>query len=309
MKRYLVTGGAGFIGSNIVAALVKKGKKVRILDNFSEGKMEFLKPFKNDIEIMRGDVRRYADCHKAVKGIEVVMHQAALRSVIKSVMDPFATHDTDATGTLYMLEAARQRRVKRFVNASSSSVYGDAKRFPTTEESPFGALSPYAVAKLAAERYAFSYFVNYGLETVSLRYFNVFGPHQNPESIYSAVIPGFIERFKKDIAPMIFGDGKQSRDFTYVGDVVNANLLAAQSSKAKGEAFNIGAGEDHSIIGLYKDLATVMHKEHLKPIFKKRRPSDPDRTYADISKAKRILGWEPKTSFKEGLKKTVDWFS
>ena len=309
MKRYLVTGGAGFIGSNIVAALVKKGKMVRVLDNFSEGKIEFLKPFKSDIEIIRADVRRYNDCRKAVKGIEVVMHQAALRSVIKSVMEPFATHDTDATGTLNMLEAARQARVKRFVNASSSSVYGDAKHFPTKEESPFGALSPYAVAKLAAERYAYSYFVNYGLETVSLRYFNVFGPHQNPESIYSAVIPGFIERFKKNTAPMIFGDGRQSRDFTYVENVVNANLLAAEVSKAKGEVFNIGSGEDYSILELYKELASIMHKEHLKPLFKKRRPSDPDRTYADISKAKRILGWEPKTSFKEGLKKSVDWFS
>lgn len=309
MKLYLVTGGAGFIGSNIVAALVKKGNKVRVLDDFSAGRMEFLKPFKKDIQIMRGTIKSFNDCRRAVKGASIVIHQAALRSVAKSVMSPFETHDTDATGTLYLLEAAKREGVDRLVYASSSSVYGDLKRNPMRETDPVKPLSPYGVAKLTAEFYAYSYYVNYGLETVSLRYFNVFGPHQSPESEYSTVVPGFIERFRKNKRPVIYGDGRQSRDFVYVENVANANLLAAIVPAAKGHVFNIGSGRDTSILELYGELAIILKKEHLKPVFEKRRPSDPDRTRADISLAKNILGWRPTVSFKEGLKRTAEWFS
>ncbi len=308
MKIYLVTGGAGFIGSNIVEALVKKGRKVRVFDNFSTGKMECLAPFKKDIEIIKGDICRFKDCQKAVKGVSIVIHQAALRSVPKSVINPFASHDADATGTLYMLQVAKEEGVDRFVYASSSSAYGDVKKFPMKEDDPVRPLSPYGVAKLAGELYAYSYYVNYGLETVSLRYFNVFGPRQNPESLYSAAVPGFIDRFKQNKAPIIYGDGKQSRDFTYVENVVNANLLAAEVPAAKGHVFNIASGKDHSVIELYKELAKIMKKEHLKPIFEKRRPSDPDRTNANISRAKKILGWRPTVDFKEGLRRTCEWF-
>jgi len=309
VKLYLVTGGAGFIGSNIVEALVKKGKKVRVLDNFSSGKMEFLKPFKKDIELIRGDIRRFNDCRKAVKGASIVIHQAALRSVPKSVIEPFLTHDVDATGALYMLQAAKEEGVDRFVYASSSSAYGDVNHFPMKETDSVRPLSPYGVAKLAAELYAYSYYVNYGLETVSLRYFNVFGPHQDPESKYSAAVPGFIDRFKNGKRPIIYGDGKQSRDFTYVENVVNANLLAAEVPAAKGHVFNVGSGHDYSVLDLYWGLAKIMGKEDMKPIFEKRRPSDPDRTFADISKTKKILGWKPTVDFKEGLRRTVQWFA
>jgi UDP-glucose 4-epimerase len=309
MKLCLVTGGAGFIGSNIVAALVKKGKKVRILDNFSSGKMDFLKPFLKDIQIVRGDIQKPADCRKAVKGVSIVIHQAALRSVAKSVMDPFATHECDATGTLNVLEAAKNEGVDRLVYASSSSVYGDVKRFPMREGDPIKPLSPYGVAKLAAELYAYSYYLNYGLETVSLRYFNVFGPHQNPESIYSAVVPAFIERLKKNISPFIYGTGEQTRDFTYVDNVVNANLLAAEVPAAKGHVFNVASGQDYSVLDVYHGLAKIMGKTHIKPVFKKRRPSDPDKTNADISKTKKILGWRPTVNFEEGLKRTAQWFA
>jgi UDP-glucose 4-epimerase len=308
MKRYLVTGGAGFIGSHIVEALVRKGQRVRVLDDFSSGRREFLKSCLRDIEIQKGSIARFADCQKAVKGVDIVIHQAALRSVAKSVMDPFAYHETDATGTLNMLEAARRARVKRFVNASSSSVYGNVDHFPMRETEPTRPLSPYGTAKLAAELYAWTYYLNYGFETVSLRYFNVFGPRQNPESVYSTVVPAFIERLKKNKRPIIHGTGRQSRDFTYVENVVNANLLAATAPGAKGRIFNIANGRDFSVIDVYETLARITGKRHIKPEFQKRRPADPDKTYADISQAKRFLGWKPTVGFKEGLKRTVEWF-
>ncbi len=308
MKLYLVTGGAGFIGSHIVAALVKKGEKVRILDDFSSGKKEFIKPYLRDIQIQKGSITRFADCQKAVKGVHAVIHQAALRSVAKSVMDPFAYHETDATGTLNMLEAARRGGVKRFVNASSSSVYGNVDHFPMRETDSTRPLSPYGTAKLAAELYAYAYFLNYGFETVSLRYFNVFGPHQSPESVYSTVVPAFSERLKQNKSPIIYGTGKQSRDFTYVENVVNANLLAATVPGAKGHIFNIANGTDFSVLDVYRELAAIMGKKHIKPEFQKRRPADPDKTYADVSQAKRILGWKPTVGFKEGLRRTVEWF-
>jgi len=308
MKVYLVTGGAGFIGSNIVAALVKDGKRVRVLDNFSTGRQEFLRPFKSSIHIMEGDIRRFKDCQKAVKGVSIVFHQAALRSVPKSVVQPFVTHDIDATGTLNMLQASKEAGVDRFVYASSSSVYGDVKRFPMKEDDPVKPLSPYGVAKFAGELYAYSYYVNYGLETVSLRYFNVFGPHQNAESKYSAAVPAFIDLFYHNKSPIIYGDGRQSRDFTYIENVVNANLLAAKVPAAKGHVFNVASGRDYSVLELYRELAKIMRKTNLKPVFEKRRPSDPDRTIADVSKVEGVLGLKPSVDFRQGLEKTVLWF-
>ncbi len=308
MKLVLVTGGAGFIGSHIVEGLVRQGRKVRVLDNFSAGNMEFLKAVRADIQVIRGDVRKTQDCLKAARGVDIVFHQAALRSVAKSVANPIYTHDVDAGGTLHMLEAAKRRKVRRFVNASSSSVYGDARHFPAKESDALDAISPYGIAKLAAEKYTYSYFLNYGLETVSLRYFNVYGPRQSPESIFSNVVPGFIYRFKSGKPPRIFGDGKQSRDFVYVEDVADANVCAAQTPKAKGMIFNVGAGRDTSIIRIYDELARIMGKTHMKPLFQARRPSDPDRTKADITLAKKILSWAPRVQLREGLKKSVEWF-
>ena len=305
---YLVTGGLGFIGSHITAALVRKGRKVRILDNFSTGKLEFVKPYQKHIQIQRGDIRRYRDCEKAMEGVGYVIHQAAFKSVPKSVNSPMLAHEADATGTLNLLEAARQARVKRFVNASSSSVYGDAKHFPSNESDPTKPLSPYGVAKLAAECYAYSYFLNYGLQTVSLRYFNVFGPHQNLDSIYSAVIPAFINHVKSGSSPVIYGTGRQSRDFTYVENVVAANLAAAEAPGAGGHIFNIAGGRAHSVIDLYRELARILDKTDVKPVFKPKRRSDPMRSFADVSAAKKILKWKVTVGFEEGLKRTVEWF-
>ncbi|HXV18882.1 MAG TPA: NAD-dependent epimerase/dehydratase family protein, partial [Candidatus Omnitrophota bacterium] len=231
--KYLVTGGAGFIGSHLVELLVKKGHKVRVLDNFSTGFASYLKPFQGKVEVQKGDVRNTRDCLRAVRGVEVVFHEAAFTSVAKSVETPSEVHEIDATGTLNMLEAAKTAGVRRFVYASSCSVYGNATRFPLREGDPIKPLSPYAVAKLTGELYTYSYFVNYGLETVALRYFNVFGSRQNPMSKYSAAVPGILSRLKKGQAPVIYGDGKQSRDFVHADDVAMANFLASKVPAAK----------------------------------------------------------------------------
>lgn len=308
-KFHLVTGGAGFIGSHIVEALLKEGKSVRVLDNFSTGKMQFLEPYKKDIHIIRGDIRRAGDCFKAAQNAAVVFHQAAEKSVPKSVLNPLLTHETDATGTLNVLEACKKNGVRRFILASSCAVYGIAKKYPIKEEAPLEPLSPYGAAKIAAEKYAFSYYAGGFLETVALRYFNVYGPFQDPESVYSAAVPGLISRLKRNERPIIYGTGRQSRDFVYVSDVARANLLAAEVPHANGGVFNIASGQDQSILRLCRDLSGLMGKEKLKPLFKERRPSDPNRASADISKAGAILGWKPLIDFYAGLKNTVEWFA
>ena len=307
MSKYLVTGGAGFIGSNIVERLVGEGKDVRVLDNLITGFEENLTPFMDKIEFQKGDIRSREDMEKAVKGIDIVIHQAALRNVAKSVEDPEACNDVNINGTLNVLICAKAAGVKRVVYASSSSAYGDCKEFPQKESFAPNPISPYAVSKLAAESYCRMYSATYGLETVSLRYFNVFGPRQNPESKYSAVIPAFIDMLVKDKPCTIDGDGSQSRDFTYVGNVVDANLAAAKVKEAAGKTFNVACGEDYSVSDVVEELKKIMNK-NIESVYGPRRAADPDRTYADITGLREVLGVEPKVNFHEGLKKTVEWF-
>ncbi|MBF0253888.1 MAG: NAD-dependent epimerase/dehydratase family protein [Candidatus Omnitrophica bacterium] len=306
--RILVTGGAGFIGSNIVESLVKLGKRVAVLDDFSSGQMEHIRPFLKHIRLCRGDIRSPKDVKTAMKDCSIVIHQAAIRSVPKSVDKPLLSHDVNTTGTLVLLNEAVRRGVKRFVYASSSSAYGDVRKFPQKETDPLRPLSPYGVSKLCAENYCYTYFDNHGLKTVSLRYFNVYGPRQNPESLYSAVVPAFIDQIRRGKVPVIDGTGKQSRDFTYVGDVVRANLLAALGpGSLGGSVFNIAAGSDYSVNTILSLIAKHMGVR-VKPAHGPARRGDAMRTYADISAAKTKLKWMPKMPLDEGLKETVRWF-
>ncbi|MGB2601802.1 MAG: SDR family oxidoreductase [Candidatus Omnitrophota bacterium] len=305
--KYLVTGGAGFIGSNIVEELSRQSKDVRVLDNLSTGKEENLEPFMDKIDFQKGDIRSEDDVRKALNGVDFVIHQAALRSVAKSVERPVPTNDVNVNGTMNLLMMAREVGVKRVVYASSSSVYGDSKEYPQKESFTPQPISPYAVSKLAAEYYCRMFTKTMGVETVSLRYFNVFGPRQNPESKYSAVIPAFIERLASDQPCVIDGDGLQSRDFTYVSNVVDANLAACEANGVAGEVFNVAWGSDYSVMDVAEELKKIMGKD-IESIHGSRRPGDVDRTYADVSKMKEGLKLELRVDFYEGLKKTVDWF-
>lgn len=307
MARYLVTGGAGFIGSNIVEELVKRGEKVRVIDNFITGNMENLQPFLNRIELIKGDIRDKKALAKALKGVDYVVHQAALRSVPKSVDDPFTTNDINVFGTLNLLMAAREEGVRRVVYASSSSVYGDVKKFPQKESDRPMPISPYGVSKLAAENYCVTFSRTFGLETVSLRYFNVFGPRQNPESKYSAVIPAFLFNMVKGRSPTVEWDGKQSRDFTYVGNVVEANLKACVVPGISGEIFNVACGTSTSVIDIVNMLNRIL-KTKIRSEYAPKRAGDVRKTYADIGKIKRLLKIRSLIQFEEGLKKTVEWF-
>lgn len=307
MEKYLVTGGAGFIGSNIVEELVKKGCRVRVLDNFITGKRENLKPFSNNIELIEGDIRDINTARKSVKGVDYVLHQAALRSVPKSVDNPTLTNNINVNGTLNILIAAKEAGVKRVVYASSSSIYGDCKIFPEREDFIPRPISPYAVSKLTGEYYGYTFTKTFGLDVVSLRYFNVFGPRQNPESKYSAVIPAFISRILAGKSPVVEGDGRQSRDFTYVENVVLANLAAAKAKNAAGKVFNVACGKSYSVLDIIKYLEKFLGVK-VKPEYTKARRGDARKTIADIAKMKRILDLTPKIQFDEGLKKTLDWF-
>lgn len=306
--KVLVTGGAGFIGSNIVEVLVKHGHDVTVLDNLLTGFRKNLRSVSKDIRFIKGDIRNARDVRKAIAKNRVIIHQAAIRSVPKSVDDPFLSHHVNASGTLLLLEEAKRAGVGRFVYASSSSVYGNATKFPQREGDPLLPLSPYGVSKLAGENYAYTYFTNFGLETVALRYFNVYGPRQNPESKYSAVVPAFLDMIRKGRSPVVDGDGRQSRDFTFVGDVVRANLAAAFGPKlCAGHAFNIGGGQEVSVLGVLKALAQATGKS-VKPVFGPARKGDARRTCTDLSKARRLLGWTPQVTFKDGIRQTVEWF-
>lgn len=307
MSNYLVTGGAGFIGSNIVEELVKRGKNVRVLDNFITGKMENIEPFLDKIELIRGDIRDRGVLKKAFRGIDYIIHQAALRSVPKSVDDPFTTNEINVTGTLNVLYEAKAADVKRVVYASSSSAYGDAKRFPQRETDAPAPISPYGVSKLAAEHYCVTFAKTFGLETVSLRYFNVFGPRQNPESKYSAVIPMFIFNMLKGDSPIVEWDGKQSRDFTYVSNIVEANLRACTTKGISGEVFNIACGTTTSIIDIVNQLNSILGTR-IRPEYTAKRAGDVRKTWADVSKMKKLLGIKKVVGFKKGLEKTVEWF-
>jgi UDP-glucose 4-epimerase len=307
-KQILVTGGAGCIGSNIVEELVRRGKPVVVLDNFSAGLMQNLKPFMSKIKLIRGDIRDAKAADRAMKGVGIVLHQAAIRSVSKSVDDPLVSHEVNSTGTLNLLNAALRHGVKRFVYASTSSVYGGTVKFPQKEDDSLRPMSPYGVSKLCGEQYCHAYYAIYGLHTVALRYFNVYGPRQNPESLYSLVVPAFVDKFRRGERPVIDGTGKQSRDFIFVKDVVSANMLAAFGApQAAGQSFNIANGKDTSILDILYAVAKHMGRE-ANPQFGPRRKGDPMRTYADISKAAKVLAWKPRTSLNDGIKETVQWF-
>jgi nucleoside-diphosphate-sugar epimerase len=307
MKRCLVTGGAGFIGSHLVEALVGKGYSVRVLDNFSSGKKENLKNVVNKIDLIRGDIRSLAVCQKATGGIDLIFHQAALRSVPKSLAHPAEYNEVNIQGTLNLLQAALKNKTKHFIFASSSSVYGDVKTFPEKEEFIPQPISPYALTKLAGEYYCRMFSYHYGLPTASLRYFNVFGPRQSLDDEYAVVIPKFISCMLKNQPPPIFGTGRQSRDFTYVENVVQANILAASRPKLKGEVFNIAGGRGYSILELVRILNSIMGKK-IKPAFLSLRPGDVFRTQADLTKARRVLGFQPEVDFITGLKRAIKYF-
>jgi nucleoside-diphosphate-sugar epimerase len=303
---YLVTGGAGFIGSNIVERLVREGQRVRVLDNFSTGKRENLAPWQDRIEIMEADVRDLDAVRRAVAGTDYVLHQAALPSVPRSIADPLTTHEVNATGTLHVLIAARDAGVKRLVYASSSSVYGSSPELPKREEMPTNPLSPYAVSKLAGESYCRTFQRLYGLETACLRYFNVFGPRQDPNSQYAAVIPKFITAILGGKRPVIYGNGTQSRDFTYVENVVECNLLACRAENLGGEVFNVACGQRFELLQLVKALEDTIGKQTW-PEFALPRPGDVQHSLAAIEKARERLGYTPAVCFDEGLRLTVEF--
>ena len=307
MATYLVTGGGGFIGSNIVHTLVRRGERVRVLDDFSTGKRENLADVADRVTLIEASVSDDAAVRDAVGGVDFVFHEAALASVPRSIAEPASSHEVNATGTLRLLIAARDAGVKRVVYAASSSAYGDQPTLPKVETMAPSPLSPYAASKLAGEHYCQAFTASYGLATVCLRYFNVYGPRQDPQSVYAAVIPRFIMAMLRGERPVIFGDGEQSRDFTFVDDCVAANLLASTSNKAAGEMVNIGCGTRFSL----NDLVTLLNRvlgTAIEPVYEPARVGDVKHSLADIAVARQLLGYEPRTSFEEGLRKTVEWF-
>lgn len=306
-KKYLVTGGAGFIGSHIVHYLVKKDFSVRVLDNFSSGKMENLKEVEDRVEIIKGDIRSFNDCLMAARGMDYILHQAALRSVPKSMLHPQEYNEVNIQGTLNLLLAAREQRIKGFVFASSSSVYGEVKAFPEKEGFLPQPISPYALSKLTGEHYCRIFSLHFGLPTTSLRYFNVFGPRQSLDDEYAVVIPKFIHCLLNDEPAPVYGTGKQSRDFTYVSNVVQANILASQRKNALGEVFNVASGKDYTVLELLEQLNLILGKR-IKPKFLPPRPGDVFKTLADLTQAKKNLGFKPEVDFKQGLKLTVEYF-
>ena len=303
---YLVTGGGGFIGSHIAEALVRRGDRVRVLDNFSTGRRENLEAL-TAIDLVEGDLQDADTVRRAVAGVDGVFHQAALRSVPRSVDDPLSSNAVNVTGTLVLLLACREAGVRRVVYASSSSVYGDDPALPKVETLATRPISPYAVSKLAAEHYCQTFARLYGLETVSLRYFNVFGPRQNPESKYSAVIPRFLALALAGAPLEVHGDGEQSRDFTYIDNVVQGNLLAMSAPGVSGEVFNIACGTRHSLLAIADAIADFLGRR-LPRAHTARRPGDVRHTLADISKAERLLGYRPTVDFGEGMRRTCEYF-
>lgn len=310
----LVTGGAGFIGSHLVEQLLRRGDVVRVLDDLSTGKKSNLASVIDRVEFIEGDVRDPEACRTTCQGMDVVFHQAALASVPRSIDEPQKTNEVNVGGTLNLLLASREAGVRRFVNASSSSIYGDSVELPKREGMVPNPLSPYALSKYAAETYVGLFFRLYGLETVSLRYFNVYGPRQDPNSQYAAVIPKFVSALLGGQSPPIFGDGKQTRDFTFVEDVVRANLLAGSVSReACGQTYNVAGGRKITIIDLFysiRQLAVQKRAElgSIEPAYEAPRPGDPRDSLADVSRASRFLGFEASVDLKSGLQKTLNHF-
>ncbi|TMK28493.1 MAG: SDR family oxidoreductase [Actinobacteria bacterium] len=305
--RALVTGGGGFIGSNLVRALVERGDDVRVLDNFSTGNRTNLAELLGDVEVVEGELRSYERVHAATRGIEVVFHQGALPSVPRSVQDPLTTSAVNVEGTLNVLLAARDEGVRRVVCASSSSVYGNSGELPRIETANPDPISPYGVSKLAAERYCVSFSRVYPLETVALRYFNVFGPNQDPTSQYAAVVPRFITAIADGRAVSIYGDGEQRRDFTYVENVVEANVLAAETDGVSGAVLNVATGRSTTVNELADTIASILGRSV-------ERDEQPERTgdvrdsWADVTRARELLGWEPRVGLEEGLRLAAEFF-
>jgi len=308
MPSVLVTGGAGFIGSNLTEALLKKGFQVRVLDNFSTGKREnllFDKAYPS-LEMIEGDIRDLPLCERVMKDIEYVFHQAALPSVQGSVEDPLASHSVNVEGTLNVLFGAKKGGVRRVIYASSCAVYGDDPSLPKKEDMSPSPLSPYALQKFIGEQYCRLFSQLYGLETVSLRYFNVFGPKQDPTSVYSAVIPRFIDALLNHRPPIVWGDGEQSRDFVYVDQVVKANLLAMSAANLQGEVINIACGRRTSLNQLLEILQNILDSK-IPPVYEETRKGDVKHSFAEITKGKRMLNYVPKTEMEVGLRKTVEY--
>jgi nucleoside-diphosphate-sugar epimerase len=310
---FLVTGGAGFIGSNLVRALLSRGDKVRVLDNFSTGKRENLdlpglpRDLVANLKVVEGDITNLSTCHKASKGVEYILHQAAMPSVPRSVALPIESNSANIDGTLNLLVAAREAGVKRLIFASSSSVYGNAPGYPRKETIFPEPLSPYAVQKLTAENYLRIFHELYGLETVSLRYFNVFGPRQDPDSDYAAVIPLFIKAFLLDTRPVVYGDGEQSRDFTYVDNVVYGNLLAVEAPDAPGKVINLACGGRLTLNQLLNILRRITDSD-TEAVYTEPRPGDARHSWADITLSEQILNYKTRVPLEEGLHRTMDYF-
>jgi UDP-glucose 4-epimerase len=305
--RYLVTGGCGFIGSHLTVALVRRGDTVRVLDSLATGRRANLAEVAGDVEIVEGDVCDLEAVRRAVTGVEYVLHQAALASVQRSVDDPLETHHADATGTLNVLSAAQQAGAGRVLYAASAAAYGDDPTLPKHEDLPPRPLSPYAAAKLAGEHYCAAFARSYGLPTVSLRYFNIYGPRQDPRSDSASVVPRFVTALLRGEPPTIFGDGTQSRDFTHVDDVVAANLLALDAAEATGEPINVASGERYSLLDLVATLNAILGTE-IAPHHAPRRAGDVWHSQASITRAERVLGYRPARSFAAGLRRTVAWY-
>ena len=308
MAKYLVTGGAGFIGSHLVDELVRLGHSVIVLDNLATGHMVNIEHQLATIDFIEADIRDYASCVKACAGVDYVLHQAALGSVPRSIEDPLTSHEVNVTGTVNMLRAASEAGVKRFVYASSSSVYGDHPGLPKVEEEIGRQLSPYAVTKYTDELYAGVFHQNYGLQTIGLRYFNVFGPRQDPDSAYAAVIPLFVSALMNNKSPRINGDGEQSRDFTYVENVVQANLLATTATDiVAGEVFNVACHDRITVNTLFERIRSLLSSTQAAE-YGPDRPGDIRHSFATIDKAKNLLGYRGEINFEDGLKRSIDWY-
>lgn len=307
-SKVLVTGGAGFIGSNLAEGLIQQGAKVVIIDNFVTGFRENLEEIQGDFEFVEGDLNDDSALLKAIKDVEVVFHQAALPSVPRSVENPAETHEACANATFNLLLKSKENNVRRFIYAASSSAYGNQKTLPKVETMKPEPLSPYAAAKLMGEYYCSVFNEVYDLETISLRYFNVFGPRQNPSSFYSGVISRFIDALMSEKTPVIFGDGEQSRDFTFIANVVDANIKAAQTDKGLGEVINTANGERITLNELLETIKKITEKETVKADYKGERKGDVKHSQADNSKAKEIYGYEKLVGLEEGLQKTIDWW-
>ena len=308
MALSLITGGAGFIGSNMVRFLLDKGQKVRVLDNFETGKRENLAEVADRIELIEGDIRDMDAVKRAVKGAEIVYHLAALGSVPRSMKDPATTHDVNVNGTFNVLMAARDEKVKRIVFSSSSSVYGQSKVLPQHEDLPLAPISPYGATKAIAEIYFRSFYETYGVQSVCLRYYNVFGPRQDPTSQYAAAIPLFVSALMRDKSPTIFDDAEQSRGYTYIENVMQANWLAANAKETHGEAVNISTKNAVTVNTVVNTIRKLLNKENIKPVYVPPRPGDIKHSLADVKRAKELIGYAPFVSFEEGIAKAIDWY-